>query len=102
MDYNPQNLEQRLADAGKTLQSELENSQAVQSAKTDYENAKAALELAESHKAAWPGNASKSKLAEWHACVNDIASRKVFLAQAETNYRKALNDAASARYAARL
>jgi len=89
-------------EADQNLQNELEKDAAVTQAKANVEKAQEALAQAQANKLPYPGNGSKYKLSQWHASVNAEQSAKVMLAEAERAFRSAQNDAASARYAARL
>ncbi len=103
--YTPATRAQRLGEADKALQEELEKDSGVQSARATLEQAQAKLELAQQHRNTIPwapyNRRNDQQYRTWQNAVAGVTAGKEAVRTAEKAVRMALNDAAASRTSAR-
>jgi len=105
VDYTPATRAQRLGEADKALQEELEKDSGVQSARAALSQAQAKLELAQQHRNTIPwapyNRRNDQQYRTWQNAVAGVTAGKEAVRTAEKAVRMALNDAAASRTSAR-
>ncbi len=105
VNYTPDTRAQRLGEADKALQEELEKDSGVQAARATLEQAQAKLELAQQHRNTIPwapyNRRNDQQYRTWQNAVAGVTACKEAVKTCEKAVRMALNDAAASRTSAR-
>jgi len=103
--YTPATRAQRLGEADKALQEELEKDSGVQAARATLEQAQAKLTLAQQYRNTVPWapyeRRNDQRHRDWQNAVQAVQEAKGAVAVAEKAYHAARNDAAASRTSAR-